>query len=900
LRGLKSSFFRLSTASRDNAILSLVILRDPVHALDSSQPSTQRRRSERISETLPLIIRGIDLLGQPFEERTSTLTLNLHGCRYASRYHLPKNTWVTLEVPQGTESRSVRARVAWIQRPHSVREFFQVAVELESPANIWGLDPLPADWQDAATLRPGATSRPEIDLLVPEGPEARLRSPLSNFAERMGPDMNTPLDASFASSQSLQTESESVPIGESPLLNEWKAELERQANQAAERAAARAGELIQQAAQELDKTRAGAHDAFAAQLAAEQSDFLREVKSEFEGVLGRTREILQELDQRAQALRSEGEAAADSTSRLVQARLQIEAAEAARVQHHEPSPEELHSESAFAEWRNRLASEMGVAQSQWHELLQSSLDSSIERLVAQLSGHSQEVVRAAEQKIAERFAELQEPLGQMSADAREALSGLKAGIEEEISRARSSLAEMEQSAGRLREHSAQLEAASHDTLNELHRRLENILDTQTDEMRRRTSNIVDGAQHTIGQVLDTASRNLIERTVADVESRIEPRIERVSELLRELAPREGQAEESLRLYRERLRQVSENSHREVASQIASTVSNLRNDFEDARREALGKWSEELDAAGVRASHAAAESIGRSSEWFQQEARARLQVQVEQTLATAASSFEEKAAEASQQFEARLAEQSSHGIAQIHQQLDGIAGEVTGRARSEIAAAAEAAASSFGQVLRGISEQEVLSFNNNARTTLSERQQDFERFTHQAMSDLQSNARSSLEAATQNFSDQFRAQMASQLESAVSEGRTALGHEFASALDGYRTERATHEQEWAVRLGRLSDEGAANFEERLRNVSDTWQVSSLRRLNEHGQNAVESLVRSADQAVRDSCSKVFEGLAEMFRDRSTNAAGAVGFIPPPGHEPADSTVPHQQAASNSNA
>jgi hypothetical protein len=864
-----------------------------VHAVDSSQPSTQRRRSERISETLPLIVRGIDLLGQPFEERTSTLALNLHGCRYASKHHLPKNSWVTLEVPQGVERRNVRARVAWIQRPHSVRDFFQIAVELESPANIWGIDSPPEDWQNTgASLHPGAGPQPERDLLIAEGPEPRpLRSSLPTFMESMAPNMNTPLDPAFASSSSLGTES--VPVTESPLLSEWKAELERQANHAAESALAHAGELIQQAAQELERTRAVAQEAFSAQLAAQQDEFVSGLKSEFETVLARTREILHELDQKAQALRAEGEAAAEYTGRLAQARLQIEAAEAARPQQAGPSPEEVHTESALADWRGRLESEMGIAQGQWNELLQSSLDSSIERLVEHLSGRSQEVVRRAEQKISERFAELREPLGQISADARETLSGLKSALEQEIGRARSSLAEIEHSASRMKEYSAQLEAASHDTLNELHRRLENILEAQTEEMHRRAAHLADGVQQRIGPALDAASQQLVERTVADVESRLAPRIERVSELLRELAPREGQAEESLRLYRERLRQVSENSRREVASQIAATVSNLRNDFEEARKEALAKWSEELDAAGVRASHGAAESIGRSSEWFQQEARARLQVLVEQTLANAAGGFEEKAADAARHFESRLEEQSSGRIAQVHQQLDGIAGDLAGRTCSEIDAAAEAAAASFGQVLRGISEQEVLHFTDSSRIALAERQQDFDRFTHQAMFDLETSARASMD----QLRSQFHAQMASQVETAVSEGRSSLGVEFASALDAHRAERAVHEQEWAASLGRLGEEAAGKYEERLQNASDAWQVSSVRRLNEHGQNAIESLVRSADQALRDSCSKVFEGLAEMFRDRSTNPVGAVGFVPPPGRESGDLPIPHQQSASS---
>ncbi len=679
-------------------------------------------------------------------------------------------------------------------------------------------------------------------------------------------------------------------MSESPLLGEWRAELERQTSRSAETVAAQNSEKIRQAIADLEKALADAREMFSSQLAAKRDEFRGGLKSEFEEGVSRAREILNELDRKGQELRAESEAAVESTSRMAQARLQIEAAEAARAlqQQTGPSQEAIAAESAAASWRERLSSEMAIAQAQWNELLQSSLDSSIERLVEQMSGRSQEVVRSAEQKISERFSELREPLGQVSAEARETLSGLKSALEQEIAGARSSLAEIEHSASRMKEYSAQLEAASHDTLNELHRRLENILEAQTDEMQQRVENLAVGVNQRLGPTLDSLGQQFRERTIAEVESNIAPRIERVTELLREIAARETQAEESLRLHRERLRQVSENSQRETAAQAGSTLANLRDDFESARKEALSKWGEELDAAGVRASHAAAESVGRSSEWFQQEARARLQVLVEQTLAAAAGGFDEKTAEAARRFEARLEEQSAARVSQIHQQLDAVASELAGRARTEIGAAAEAAAASFGQVLHGVSEREVEQFTNKSHSALAEREQDFERFTHDAMGNLERSAGTSL--------DRFRAQMASQLETSVAEGRGALAAEFASVLDGYRAEREAHQIEWAASLGHISDEAVEKYQERLQTACDSWMVSSVRRLNEHGQNVIESLMRSADQALRDSCSKVFEGLASMLRDR-TNGGGVVGFVPPPGRETTESPVPHQQSASS---
>src|SRR5258708_18225721 len=57
--------------------------------------------------------------------------------------------WVALEVPHnepGREARSVRARVTWIQRPRTVRELFQIGVEIEVTGNVWGIAFPPGDW----------------------------------------------------------------------------------------------------------------------------------------------------------------------------------------------------------------------------------------------------------------------------------------------------------------------------------------------------------------------------------------------------------------------------------------------------------------------------------------------------------------------------------------------------------------------------------------------------------------------------------------------------------------------------------------------------------------------------------------------------------------------------------
>jgi hypothetical protein len=113
------------------------------------EPDAKNRRSTRIVQAVPLTVTGVDALGRPFQERTSTLIINCGGCRYQSKHYVLKNMWLTFEVPHpesGHAPRSVRARVTWVQRPRTVRELFQIGAELEVFGNVWGIAFPPADW----------------------------------------------------------------------------------------------------------------------------------------------------------------------------------------------------------------------------------------------------------------------------------------------------------------------------------------------------------------------------------------------------------------------------------------------------------------------------------------------------------------------------------------------------------------------------------------------------------------------------------------------------------------------------------------------------------------------------------------------------------------------------------
>jgi len=150
------------------------------------------RRSSRIEHPVSLIILGTDRLGESFQEETSAVSLNLHGCRYSSRHDYPLGGWVTLKVggQAGVSSASVRARVRSVFSSKSLLAFCQVGVELETPANVWGVAAPPEDWRsivefDKRADRTAATVAPSPQPVSPENQLTTAREPEALVGENV-------------------------------------------------------------------------------------------------------------------------------------------------------------------------------------------------------------------------------------------------------------------------------------------------------------------------------------------------------------------------------------------------------------------------------------------------------------------------------------------------------------------------------------------------------------------------------------------------------------------------------------------------------------------------------------------------------------------------------------------
>jgi hypothetical protein len=198
----------------------------------------RKRRSTRIVQAVPLAVTGVDAIGRPFTEHTSSLIINCHGCRYQSKHYVLKNMWVKLEIPHsesGHPPRVVRGRVAWIQRPRTVRQLFQVALELETPGNAWGIAFPPEDWFAFPDVEQQNQS---VGVLVEGQPnEMNSEAGASNEPEQAMPNVNDNLRA-FPSPASTTDASLQLARQLARLVADAKQQIQAAAREAASQAVA--------------------------------------------------------------------------------------------------------------------------------------------------------------------------------------------------------------------------------------------------------------------------------------------------------------------------------------------------------------------------------------------------------------------------------------------------------------------------------------------------------------------------------------------------------------------------------------------------------------------------------------------------------------------------------------
>lgn len=672
----------------------------------------RKRRSTRIMQAVPLAVSGVDALGRPFTEHTSTLIINCHGCRYQSKHYVLKNMWVTLEVPHpeaGHVPRTVRGRVAWIQRPRTVRQLFQVALELETPGNAWGIAFPPSDWfavpdpatavhvQDVHSAPQEAPKTAEIHLPLTE-PEPVAAPPQDNL--RVFPAPVSATDASLqlarhmarlvadakqqlqATARELVTQAvgaerrvsfdeweQRITAGREALTQQVASALDRiqqeseNWSRSAHKAAAEAlqRELPGWIAPQLEQLARELTQQISERGAAEREEHTKQLSVAIDALHA----VLQQAEESAARLRLRSEEArgliADRASEAA-----IEMQEAAR-QHAETA--DAHREAiqsaanetqqqvaaalsaAQSTWQNHLNTEMESASGRWQETLHTALAEAQEKAAAGFSEHAQRLI-----------SQLREEAAQQTAASRESITTLTGETEQRIREVHNSLlAEGERQLTAGRESAASAQAATEQRIAALQNFLQNDAAQQTAAAR---------------DSIAAAAAEVAQR-IADLRSSVHNDSERDSSAAREaVASAIVEAEGRIAALRAALQEDA--AH--LAAEVREWLSNAAAEAEQrtaSLRSAADEQSRGLESTLVRA----AESTGRLEhlsarlDTTQRQALAGFESQIDDVLSLHRNELHRRSETLLEEIDARIRatfdETCQNAVSRFDQQVDAL-------------------------------------------------------------------------------------------------------------------------------------------------------------------------------------------------------------------------------------
>ncbi len=884
---------------------------------------SQKRRTTRIVQAVPLTVTGVDALGRPFQERTSTLIINCHGCRYQSKHYVLKNMWVTFEVPHneaGREPRSVRARVSWIQRPRTVRELFQIGVELEVSGNVWGIAFPPGDWfpfPEAAHDRviPSPVESAEIAPPAPEWiPDAPPASALPELPEDNvrvlplpgGGDSSLQLARQVArlvveakqqvQSTVLETATRAVAAETRPLLAALQNQLKDAANKSVEDAVAAHMERMQHEglqrmeservesvaamraewSRELDRLLADARMQMASQLVeverTQRADFEQQIQSQLQAAIEKLQSLSSSLGANAgevqtaiEKMRRNSEEAAAGELQRWQGLMEQRATEAqARFAQLEQAAkrlaDQIGAETSAAEsgWRGLLEADLTAASSRWNETIETSIDSAARQVAERVARNSEAATRQLEQQLQQRIGMIGSSFSQVTAEAESTLGTLRASIGKETARGQTAISQLQQTLDQVESRKGDISLLLQSASEELARRGEALLEVQSKEMNRQAESAVAGLAERLQPVLESAGHQTIERLANDLEQRLGPQITRVTELMSRLAFDQGQAEKALSEHQTRLWQVSERSVQEAVARSKEVLAQVEKEFGESARNTSARWFTELETKASETTHATFEALFKSADWYEKKVQTQMQSTLEKGLDQAAASLREKAGDLSGQFASELDHYSRSYVEHAQTQMGENARDAAEKASLQISQAGEAAATNFIERADQLTREQFNLFNTKANSAVEQNAARIEAHTVQVRTKLEGDARMLV--------GEFQRVLAQQTQQGLAQGKQELSSQIDLAKDNLRVEAQSLDRQLRSALQSFGTHAMDEYKQRLENASNSWLLTTVTKLNQQSEALINQLAESTEKKLRSTCSTVIAELGETLRQR----------------------------------
>jgi len=906
--------------------------------LQSDEAIPQKRRTTRIVQAVPVSVTGVDALGQPFKERTTTVMINCHGCKYQSKHYVPKDSTISIDIPRpepGQPPRTVQGRVVWVQRPRTVRELFQIGLEFEVAGNIWGIAFPPEDWFPYPDGQQSGEAAEGTEL---SAAQTIARNPTATESSARVPVPPEIVEALAAAPSQSVVPPQSVTSGPEAKLHVVPP---AQSNETLVAASRQMAQMVAAAKDTLEKSvRKSAHAAIneemtvvRQQLDSQLHDAVeRAIKVSMERVSeSAVKRVVQQAAERTSALVDEArkvsehstanldakirdavqQAVAHATEHSVELASQQAAQQAAALDLQEtveaaveriisereaksPSPQILSSPEAaqqqLQQWRKtleetaqsvrsqtaeQLQADSAAARQRWSETFEAAVSGASEKLGQKLDEAAQSAAAKAEQTINDRTAGLHQSIQEAIAGAQATVQSLGSDLQQERTRAE--------------EAKAQLQRAAESSVEQTRQQLDELLASQREEIARRADQAVANRVQQIEPFLRDSAQAAISEFSAELERTLSAKRGEAQQTASELAKAREHAEQLQKTLREQLKQAAEqaeqvqNALREQARNateqtaqiqqsvqqkiqetseqaIQESLARLREEvqkypaeIEQASRSLVSKFEEELEQKSTEAQHATYDELRRATDWYQKKAQTTMQTSLEKAVEQSNAELRHRAAEVSSLVASELDHYGRTYVEHSRAQIEEAAKEVSQRERAKLNENAGMAEASFSDRVQRVTAESLKRFEEASRQAIEK-----------ARSDVEFNREGSLV--------QFQKSLDDMMIKGVEQAQTYLQSQLVPVVEEWERRRQEQQAAWMKQIEKSSSESIEQYKTRLENASNSWLLASATTLGQHSQAVLDTLAKSAEKRIRDTCAEVLAGMGDTIKERLAGISG----------------------------
>jgi len=884
----------------------------------ATNPTTElrKRRSTRIVQAVPLVVTGVDALGRPFAERTSTLIINCHGCRYQSKHYVLKNMWVNLEVPHpdsGRPPRRVRGKVAWIQRPRTVRQLFQVALELETPGNAWGIGFPPEDWftfPEEGSFLPNALAPGEATgSSLPSPPEMPL--PIAEAEPGVAAPDNIRV---FPAPASTTDASMQLARQVARLLAEAKQQIQAAAREAAVQAVGserrlafeqweqKYAEFRQEVARETahavgtiqEETEARARTAQAAAAEALKNELPRWLAPQLEQLthqltahlaregatqreqhekqLATAQEALQTLcaqaDEAAAKLRTQAEIVETKVaSQLEAASLKVQEEARLREETAGSHREALNAAinvlqqqiteartAALNDLREKLGHEAQAAVELWDNTLKSTSESAREQSLEDL-----------QQLAADLRRQLEEEGAKQSAALREALEAQSKKVEE-------TLAKTKEAADRLEQYPGRIETVQHQAVSGFQTQLDDVLSIHRNELHRRSEMLFEEIHSRIRNSFETANSEALEKFDQQIQSLVAPHIQQTEQAIHRLAGGRSLLDAAMTMQQDRIRASADEAFAESLSRFRENLGSVEQLLTESAQAITGRHLEEMEGKISDLKHRSVEDLYKTAEWYEKKTQTQLQNLSDKLTEDAGKQLHEKAGEISGVFANELSSTSRSFALQSRQQIEEAIQEGFEKIRLLFAEAADTTSAAFTDEIQRNARQELAGFGELINRSVEQ--------SRERLDATRSDFEYKLTTHQEEFLKRFQAAMNEAVGRGVVGAQEKVQTGFAALWTSWKAMNDANMTEMRNSLSKLSDEGAEQYRARLENISNSWMVATVATLDHQSRDVIAKIAATAEERLREATSEVFARFGDNLRERLQQIASSLEKPAPP--------------------